>query len=177
MDETVSTPGGVSFYRLSGSREGPTRARRPVNTRILKGLRPEVDSGGSREAKRLAQELIYGMSDESDILAQLMAVIEDRKVHPPPRSYTTSLFEGGVDRIGAKLTEEAGEAVEAAAENGEPGRQHLIREAADVLYHLFVLMAYRDVSLQDVQAELGRRFGISGLDEKAARSNQEESPE
>lgn len=114
------------------------------------------------------------MSEQGDILARLMAVIEDRKVHPPPRSYTTSLFEGGLDRMGAKLNEEAAEAVEAAAESGEPGRQHLIREAADVLYHLFVLMAYRDVSLQDVQQELGRRFGISGLDEKAARPNNKE---
>ena len=110
------------------------------------------------------------MADTGSILAQLMDVIEDRKRNPPPRSYTTSLLEGGVAKIGAKVLEEAGEAVEAAGEDGDQGREHLIYEAGDVLYHLLVLLAYRDVSLSEVEAELGRRFGVSGLDEKESRS-------
>ena len=51
----------------------------------------------------------------------------------------------------------------------EAGRQHLIREAGDLLYHLFVMLAARDVALGEVEAELAKRFGISGLDEKASR--------
>jgi phosphoribosyl-ATP pyrophosphohydrolase len=110
------------------------------------------------------------MSQSSSILAQLMAVIEDRKARPSEKSYTATLLAGGVEKIGAKIVEEAAEVVEAAAEPGEDGRTHTIREAADVIYHLFVLLGYRDIRLADVEAELARRFGISGLDEKAARN-------
>lgn len=106
------------------------------------------------------------------LLARLMAVIEDRKANPPAKSYTTSLLEGGVAKIGAKITEEAAEVVEAAGEPGSEGREHLIYEAGDLLYHLFVLLAYRDIGLGDVEAELARRFGISGIDEKAARGKE-----
>ncbi len=108
------------------------------------------------------------MSDES-VFAQLMAVIADRKANPSERSYTNRLLDGGVEKIGAKVSEEAGEVVEAASEPGDEGRQHLTAEAGDLLYHLFVLLAYRDVPLGDVEAELARRFGVSGLDEKASR--------
>jgi phosphoribosyl-ATP pyrophosphohydrolase len=103
------------------------------------------------------------------ILAQLMAVIEDRKANPPAKSYTTALFAGGVTKIGEKIREEAEEVVEAAGEPGEEGRNHLIREAADLIYHLFVMLGHRDVKLAEVEAELAKRFGISGLDEKASR--------
>lgn len=99
-----------------------------------------------------------------------MAVIEDRKANPPPKSYTNSLLAGGVAKIGAKINEEAAEVVEAAGEQGEPGRQHLIYEAGDLLYHLFVMLAHRDIKLSEVEAELARRFGISGLDEKESRT-------
>jgi phosphoribosyl-ATP pyrophosphohydrolase len=98
-----------------------------------------------------------------------MGVIENRKAHPPAKSYTTSLFNGGVAKIGAKITEEAAEVVEAAGEPGEAGRTHLIREAGDLLYHLFVMLAHRDVRLDEVEAELVRREGVSGIDEKASR--------
>jgi phosphoribosyl-ATP pyrophosphohydrolase len=104
-----------------------------------------------------------------NILSRLMTLIEDRKANPPPKSYTTTLFAGGVAKIGEKITEEAAEVVEAAAEQGDEGRAHLIHEAADLVYHLFVMLGYRDIKLAEVEAELARRFGISGLDEKAAR--------
>ena len=105
----------------------------------------------------------------NEILSRLMAIIEDRKANPPPKSYTTTLFAGGVPKIGEKITEEAAEVVEAAGEPGDEGRAHLIHEAADLVYHLFVMLGFRDIKLTEVEAELARRFGISGLDEKAAR--------
>jgi phosphoribosyl-ATP pyrophosphohydrolase len=105
------------------------------------------------------------------ILSRLMAIIEDRKANPPPKSYTTTLFAGGVAKIGEKITEEAAEVVGAANESGDEGRKHLIHEAADLVYHLFVMLGYRDIKLLEVEAELARRFGISGLDEKAARAS------
>ncbi len=108
---------------------------------------------------------------ESAVFQRLMDVIEDRRANPPERSYTTSLFRGGVEKIGGKILEEAGEVVEAAGEVDEQGRQHLIHEAADLIYHLFVMLGYREIRLPEVEAELARRFGISGLDEKAARQS------
>lgn len=99
-----------------------------------------------------------------------MSVIEDRKRNPPARSYTTKLFEGGVEKIGAKITEEAAEVIEAAAESGAEGRTHLVHEAADLMYHLFVMLGHRDISLVEVETELAGRFGISGLDEKESRT-------
>ena len=76
---------------------------------------------------------------------------------------------GGIEAIGAKVVEEAAELVEAAGESGSGGRDHLIHETADLVYHVFVLLGYRDVSLREVESELTRRFGTSGLDEKASR--------
>ena len=110
------------------------------------------------------------MTDPHSVLARLMATIEDRKASPSARSYTTSLLAGGVERIGAKITEEATEVVQAArAAQDDKGRSHLTHEAADLIYHLLVMLGYCEVTLRDVEAELARRFGISGLDEKAAR--------
>jgi phosphoribosyl-ATP pyrophosphohydrolase len=108
-------------------------------------------------------------AESQTILARLMSTIEDRKVHPTDKSYTSKLLAGGVPAIGGKITEEAAEVVEAAGEPGDDGRQHLVREAADLVYHLLVMLAHRDASLADVEAELARRFGISGLEEKARR--------
>jgi phosphoribosyl-ATP pyrophosphohydrolase len=98
-----------------------------------------------------------------------MAVIEDRKVNPPAKSYTTKLFAGGVDAIGAKIVEEAAEVVEAARLTTENREQELRHEAADLIYHLFVMLGHCGVPLSGVEQELARRFGISGIDEKAAR--------
>lgn len=118
----------------------------------------------------LLRDRTDAVSNSDSVLAKLVAVIRDRKLNPPPRSYTTALFAGGVDKIGGKVTEEARELVEAAHETGEEGTQHFIHEAADLLYHMLVLLRHRDVEWEAVEAELARRFGISGLDEKAARS-------
>jgi phosphoribosyl-ATP pyrophosphohydrolase len=105
-----------------------------------------------------------------DILHRLMAVVADRKRNPPPRSYTSTLFAGGVEKIGAKVLEEAEEVVEAAKESGETGEQHLVQEAADLIYHLLVMLAHRDATLEQVEQVLAQRFGISGLDEKESRA-------
>lgn len=113
------------------------------------------------------------LNEDVTILARLMAVIEQRKAQPSEKSYTSRLLAGGVAKIGEKIVEEAAEVVEAADEAGEEGRQHLVREAGDLIYHLLVLLAHRDVRLEEVEAELARRFGISGLEEKASRTQEQ----
>ena len=100
---------------------------------------------------------------------ELEQTILERKAAPSEKSYTTKLLGGGVEKIGAKVLEEAAEVVEAAGEPDEEGRQHTIREAGDVMYHLMVLLAWRGVSFAEVEAELDRRTGVSGLEEKANR--------
>ncbi len=109
------------------------------------------------------------MNNLPSILDRLMSVIEDRKQNPPPRSYTTTLFAGGTAKIGQKINEEAAEVVEAATEEGVDGHAHLVHEAADLIYHLLVMLAHRNVSLAEVEDELAGRFGVSGIDEKEAR--------
>lgn len=105
----------------------------------------------------------------NSVLSRLMATIEDRRAHPSEKSYTSKLLAGGVAKIGGKVAEEAREVIEAASEPGDAGRSHFLYECADLTYHLFVLMALREVRLDELEAELARRFGISGLEEKAAR--------
>ena len=111
----------------------------------------------------------FRVNDSNSIFARLMAVIEDRKATRPEKSYTTRLLAGGLETIGDKLVEEAAEVVAAASEPGEAGAAHTTAEAADLVYHLFVMLAACGIPLADVEAELARRFGISGLDEKASR--------
>lgn len=102
----------------------------------------------------------------TDTLARLHATILSRKGADPQSSYTASLFARGRARIAQKLGEEAVEAVIAAI-GGE--RDKLVGEAADLLFHLHVLLADMNIDPQEVMAELDRREGTSGLVEKAAR--------
>jgi phosphoribosyl-ATP pyrophosphohydrolase len=110
-----------------------------------------------------------GVMNESTIMNALMDVIAARKANPPPRSYVVDLMRGGVPSIGAKIIEEAAETVEAADEPGSAGREHLIKEAADLVFHTAVLLGYRDIPWSAVEAEIARRFGISGITEKESR--------
>ena len=110
------------------------------------------------------------MPEEISILHQLMQIIQQRRDDPSEKSYTSKLLAGGVDRIAAKIREESEELIEAASEKGDEGRAHLVYESADLIYHLFVMLGLRDVELEEVEAELKRRFGISGLEEKASRN-------
>ena len=101
-----------------------------------------------------------------DLLEQ---TITQRAQTPGGKSYTRKLLAGGLDAIGGKIIEEAAELVEAAAEPGENSRSHFLHEAADLVYHLLVLLQHKEVSLIDVEEELARRFGVSGIDEKKNR--------
>lgn len=109
------------------------------------------------------------MGNQTRPLDELERTIADRAAKPSEKSYTSKLLAGGVEVIGAKIVEESMEVVEAASEPGDTGREHFIREVGDLVYHLMVLLRQRNCSLADVEAELNRRFGVSGLDEKASR--------
>ncbi|MBD8877633.1 phosphoribosyl-ATP diphosphatase [Roseibium polysiphoniae] len=99
-------------------------------------------------------------------LADLDAIIAARAVSDDEMSYTRKLMGKGVAKCAQKLGEEAVEAAIAAVQHD---RDELTGEAADVLYHLLVVLKVCDVGLEDVLAELARRTGQTGLEEKAAR--------
>lgn len=101
-----------------------------------------------------------------DTLDRLEAVIAERRGASADSSYVASLFAKGREKIAQKVGEEATETVIAAL-SGDPA--NLTSEAADLLFHLMVLLAEGGVSIDDVLAELDRRDGVSGLDEKASR--------
>ncbi|MFD2174944.1 phosphoribosyl-ATP diphosphatase [Rhodobacter lacus] len=99
-------------------------------------------------------------------LSRLAATIEARKGADPDSSWTAKLLAKGPEKCAQKFGEEAIEACMAVAKND---RENLVYEAADVLYHLLVMLAARDVALDEVLAELERREGTSGIAEKASR--------
>lgn len=104
------------------------------------------------------------MSD--DTLHRLAATIAARKGADPESSWTAKLLAKGPEKCAEKFGEEA---IEAIVEAVRGDREKLTAEAADVLYHLLVMLTARDVALSDVLAELARREGQSGIAEKASR--------
>jgi len=101
-------------------------------------------------------------------LDDLARIVAQRAAAPATESYTAKLIGGGPSKAAKKLGEEAVEAAIAAVQGD---RQNLVAEAADVLYHLLVVLQGADIPLSDVMAELERRTGQSGLAEKAARKS------
>lgn len=109
------------------------------------------------------------MSDKNltgTVLDELYAVIDARKGADADESYTAQLYARGTEKIAQKLGEEAVEAVIAAVARD---REETIRESADVLYHLLVVLADAGITPEEVYAEIARRQGLSGLAEKSAR--------
>ncbi|MEM6603268.1 MAG: phosphoribosyl-ATP diphosphatase [Pseudomonadota bacterium] len=108
------------------------------------------------------------------ILNILTEIIHSRKDEPADQSYTAQLFQKGVKKTGKKVGEEATEVVIAALVEDKAA---LIGEIADLIYHLNVLMAQKDVSWKDIASKLEERLNISGLEEKAARKSHKKAGE
>lgn len=105
------------------------------------------------------------------IFQDLFAVIAQRKSADPSTSYTAKLLAGGPEKINRKIREEAEEVCAAGLEDDQA---HLVYEICDLLFHTFVLAGLKDISLDQIQTELARRFGTSGLTEKANRPKKPE---
>ncbi len=104
---------------------------------------------------------------DSGIIDAVYSIILQRKQNPPEKSYVCSLLQKGIDAINAKILEEAGEVAEAGKIKEDAD---VVYESADLIFHLLVLLGYRDINPQEVYRELKRRFGVSGIDEKASRN-------
>lgn len=115
----------------------------------------------------------------TDILKQLTVLLEQRKNAEPDSSYVAQLHAEGINKILEKVGEESIETIIAAKDyattqqstnaNHNTARAALISETADLWFHTLVMLSHLDSNADDVIEELGRRFGVSGLDEKAAR--------
>ncbi|HUV23505.1 MAG: phosphoribosyl-ATP diphosphatase [Gammaproteobacteria bacterium] len=105
------------------------------------------------------------MSD--DILLRLMAVLASRKDADPDSSYVAGLYAKGLDTILKKIGEESVETI-IAAKSGD--KQQIVYETADLWFHCLVMLAQQNLDARLVLEELDRRFGVSGIDEKAARN-------
>jgi phosphoribosyl-ATP pyrophosphohydrolase len=110
----------------------------------------------------------------AETLERIAALIEERRNADPKSSYVARLLSQDEDAVLKKIGEEATETV-LAAKSGD--RLHLVREIADLWFHCMVLLARHGLGPGDVLAELHRREGISGLDEKAARKHEKRSHE
>ena len=104
--------------------------------------------------------------NQAEVLAELARVLEARKKADPEQSYVAALFAGGVEAVAAKISEEAEETIQAAKTGGGA---ELIHETADLWFHSLVLLSLKDIPPSAVLAELRRRFGVSGHEEKASR--------
>ncbi len=103
----------------------------------------------------------------SDVLNKLAAVLEARKGAEASSSYVAGLYAKGLDAILKKIGEEATETV-LAAKTGDKAK--IVHETADLWFHTLVMLAQQGLKPEDILSELDRRFGVSGLDEKAARA-------
>ncbi len=102
----------------------------------------------------------------ANVLEQLTEVLEQRKTAAPDSSYVASLYDKGLDAILKKVGEEATETV-IAAKDGD--RDKIIYETADLWFHTMVMLSHQGLCANDVLDELAKRFGLSGLEEKANR--------
>ena len=105
------------------------------------------------------------------ILHQLEAVLEARKGADPESSYVASLYDRGLNRILEKVGEESTEVILAAKDATPEHQQDLVSETADLWFHTLVMLAHQNVPVDAVTDELARRFGLSGLEEKAQRGS------
>jgi phosphoribosyl-ATP pyrophosphohydrolase len=106
----------------------------------------------------------------SDTLDKLAEVLEARKTASPDSSYVAGLYAAGLEAVLAKVGEEAAETIAAARAEDDPA---LVHETADLWFHCLVMLAARGLHPRQVLEELERRFGVSGLEEKAGRKTGE----
>lgn len=152
--------GKVTFFSRSKQRLW-TKGEESGNFLLLKSIEVDcdndtlliqVDSVGPTCHK--GTETCFGDADASGFVHQLQRIIEDRKANPSEKSYTTSLFEKGINKIAQKVGEEAVETVIEAKDNND---ELFLNEAADLMFHYLVLLTAKGKSLEDVEAVLKSR--------------------
>jgi phosphoribosyl-ATP pyrophosphohydrolase/phosphoribosyl-AMP cyclohydrolase len=124
----------------------------------------EQEGARETEEKVVDAAAIYG---QQDILDAVYHVIQERRQNPSEKSYVASLFAKGLDKILGKIGEEATETA-VAGKGGD--KEEVVYEVADLFFHTLVLLGWYDLPPERIYAELRRRFGLSGIEEKASRN-------
>ena len=101
------------------------------------------------------------------ILQAIEKILEDRKSSSKDNSYVASLYNQGTNKILEKISEESEEVIMAVKNEG---KEEIIHEVADLWFHSLVLLRHKNISIEEIESELAKRFGISGLEEKASRN-------
>lgn len=146
-------------------RAGPGGGR-PIRASVRAFARVIYPAGPGGYHVLVDQPRTLAIARVSDVLTKLAAVLESRKAADPQSSYVAGLYARGLDAILKKIGEEATETV-IAAKGGDNAQ--IVYETADLWFHTLVLLARQGLGPDDVLKELDRRFGLSGLEEKAAR--------
>ena len=105
------------------------------------------------------------MNNQENIFERLSKILRSRKETSEDNSYTSQLYKEGIEKIIAKIKEESEELIKASTSD----KKAIIHEAADLIFHVMVLLAYKDIDPSDILKELERREGVSGIEEKSKR--------
>ncbi len=154
--------GKVTFYSRSKNRLW-TKGEESGNFLLLKSMEVDCDNDTLLiQAEPIGPtchngtDTCFGDADASGFVHQLQRIIEDRKANPSEKSYTTSLFEKGINKIAQKVGEEA---IETVIEAKDDNDELFLNESADLLFHYLVLLTAKGKSLEDVEAVLKARHG------------------
>ena len=158
--EKTQTDGKVTFFSRSKQRLW-TKGEESGNFLLLKSIEVDCDNDTLLiQAEPVGPtchkgtDTCFGNADASGFVHQLQRIIEDRKANPSEKSYTTSLFEKGINKIAQKVGEEA---VETVIEAKDDNHELFLNEAADLLFHYLVLLTAKGKSLEDVERVLVER--------------------
>jgi phosphoribosyl-ATP pyrophosphohydrolase/phosphoribosyl-AMP cyclohydrolase len=172
----ITQNGGIACH--TGRESCFYRRLTPEGWQIVDAVKkdPETIYGATAHAHHASQDIVtvtgddVSASETLDVLAQLGQIVQQRKNADPSSSYVASLYHKGLNKILEKVGEEAFETVIAAKEASEADPQDLIYETADLWFHTLVMLGQFNVPPQAILDELSRRFDLSGLDEKASRT-------
>ncbi len=169
----ITQNGGIACH--TGRESCFYRVLTPEGWQIVDAVKkdPEAIYGTTTHIHHVTQNAEnISASETLDVLAQLGQIVQQRKNADPKSSYVASLYHKGLNKILEKVGEEAFETVIAAKDATETDTQDLIYETADLWFHVIVMLGQFNVPPQAIIDELSRRFDLSGLDEKASRTQE-----
>lgn len=164
----ITQNGGIACH--TGRESCFYRVLTPEGWQIVDAVKkdPEAIYGAKAHPTQDVEDI--SVSETVDVLTQLGQIVQERKNADPSSSYVASLYHKGLNKILEKVGEEAFETVIAAKDASEADTQDLVYETADLWFHTLVMLGQFNVQPQAILDELSRRFDLSGLDEKASRT-------
>lgn len=164
----ITQNGGIACH--TGRESCFYRVLTPEGWQIVDAVKKDPEAIYGAKAHPTQDVENISVSETVDVLTQLGQIVQERKNADPSSSYVASLYHKGLNKILEKVGEEAFETVIAAKDASEADTQDLVYETADLWFHTLVMLGQFNVQPQAILDELSRRFDLSGLDEKASRT-------